>query len=102
MSVDTVKPLTNPMTMKIIASSAVPTGAETEKELQIANDAELAEGVLAAMRQIYRDGEMAALYERWFLKPLPGRTFGLDLKLNPLLNDNFRRPSSYVTDWAVL
>lgn len=28
--------------MKIIASSAVPTGAETEKVLQIANDAELA------------------------------------------------------------
>ena len=43
MSVDTVKPLTNPMTMKIIASSAVPTGAETEKVLQIANDAELAD-----------------------------------------------------------
>ena len=43
MSVDTVKPLTNPMTMKIIASSAVPTGAETEKVLQIANDADLAE-----------------------------------------------------------
>ena len=66
------------------------------------NDPELAEGVLAAMRQIYRDGEMAPLYERWFLKPLPGRTFGLDLKLSPLLNDNFRRPSSYVTDWVVL
>jgi len=29
--------------MKIIASSAVPTGAETEKVLQIANDAELAD-----------------------------------------------------------
>jgi len=29
--------------MKIIAASAVPTGAETEKVLQIANDAELAE-----------------------------------------------------------
>ena len=43
MSVDTVKPLTNPMTMKIIASSALPTGAETEKVLQIANDAELAD-----------------------------------------------------------
>jgi hypothetical protein len=40
-SVDTVKPLTNPMTMKIIASSAVPTGSETEKVLQIANDAAL-------------------------------------------------------------
>ena len=43
MSVDTVKPLTNPMTMKIIASSAVPARAETEKVLQIANDAELAD-----------------------------------------------------------
>ena len=51
MSVDTVKPLTNPMTMKIIASSAVPTGAETEKVLQIANDAELAEVAAAGTLQ---------------------------------------------------
>ena len=66
------------------------------------NDTELAAAVLAAMRQIYRDGEMAPLYERWFLRPLPGRAFGLGLKLSPLLHDNFRRPSSYVTDWVVL
>lgn len=66
------------------------------------NDAELADLVLAAMRQIYRDGEMGPMYNRWFLSNLPGRTFKLDLKLNPLLNDNFRRPSSYVTDWVVL
>ena len=35
------------MTMKIIASSAIPASAETEKTLQIANDAELA-GIAAA------------------------------------------------------
>ena len=35
------------MTMKIIAASAIPTSAETEKVLQIANDAELA-GIAAA------------------------------------------------------
>lgn len=66
------------------------------------NDPELAQLILSAMRQIYRDGEMNAIYDRWFLNPLPGRGFALNLKLNPLLNDNFRRPSSYVTDWVVL
>ena len=35
------------MTMKIIAASAIPTSAEAEKVLQIANDAELA-GIAAA------------------------------------------------------
>ena len=35
------------MTMKIIAASAIPASAETEKTLQIANDAELA-GIAAA------------------------------------------------------
>lgn len=88
--------------VKKLALAGQPLSIEPLAPMFARNDAELAEGVLAAMRQIYRDGEMAALYERWFLKPLPGRTFGLDLKLNPLLNDNFRRPSSYVTDWAVL
>ena len=66
------------------------------------DDPELRELVLAAMRQIYRDGEAGHLYSRWFTSPLPGRGFNLNLKLNPLLQDNFRRPSAYVTDWVVL
>ena len=44
------------MTMKIIAASAIPTSAETEKVLQIANDAELAElaasGALQGVQRI--------------------------------------------------
>ena len=44
------------MTMKIIASGAVSTGAETENTLQIANDAELAElaasGALEGVQRI--------------------------------------------------
>ena len=39
------------MTMKIIAASAIPTSAETEKVLQIANDAELAEIAAAGTLQ---------------------------------------------------
>jgi len=87
---------------KKLALTGQPLSIEPLAPMFARNDPELAEGVLAAMRQIYRDGEMAPLYDRWFIKPLRGRTFGLDLKLNPLLSDNFRRPSSYVTDWVVL
>ena len=39
------------MTMKIIAASAIPASAETEKTLQIANDAELAEIAAAGTLQ---------------------------------------------------
>ena len=66
------------------------------------NDPELHDLLLTAMRQLYRDGQMDALYDRWFSSPLPGRGFSLGLKINPLLHDNFRRPSAYVTDWVVL
>ncbi len=87
---------------KKLALAGQPLSIEPLAPMFARNDPELAELVLAAMRQIYRDGEMGPLYDRWFIQQLPGRNFKLDLKLNPLLNDNFRRPSSYVTDWVVL
>lgn len=66
------------------------------------NDPELTSLVQSFMRQFYRDGEMAQLYDRWFMHEVPGQGYNLSLKLNPLLSDNFRRPSSYVTDWVML
>ena len=66
------------------------------------SDPELEKVVLQAMQQLYRDGEMDAIYKRWFLSPLPGLGYNLNLKMGALLQDNLRRPTSYVADWTVM
>ena len=66
------------------------------------SDPELEKVVLQAMQQLYRDGEMDAIYKRWFLSPLPGLGYNLNLKMSALLQDNLRRPTSYVADWTVM
>lgn len=66
------------------------------------DDAEFGELVRTKMRQLYSSQEMFTIYDRWFRQALPGLGYSLDVPLHPLLNDNFRRLSSYVTDWAVL
>ena len=65
-------------------------------------DPELQQQVQADMARLYRDGRMERIYERWFEAPLPDLSYALDIKLDRLLRDNFRRPSPYVPDWAVL
>ena len=66
------------------------------------SDPELERVVLQIMQQLYRDGEMDAIYKRWFLSPLPGLGYNLNLKMGALLQDNLRRPTSYVADWTVM
>ena len=65
-------------------------------------DPELEKVVLQVMQQLYRDGQMNAIYERWFLSPLPGLGYNLNLKMGALLQDNLRRPLDYVSDWTVM
>lgn len=55
-----------------------------------------------AMKDMYRDGTARRLYEKWFEQPLPTRNYALDLPLDRLLSDAFRRPDGFVTDWTVL
>ncbi len=66
------------------------------------SDAEFELLVLRVMQQLYRDGEMNAIYQRWFLSPLPGLDYNLNLKMGALLQDNLRRPTDYVAEWTVL
>ena len=56
-------------------------------------DPELEKVVLQVMQQLYRDGQMNAIYERWFLSPLPGLGYNLNLKMGALccLPDWLRR-----------
>ena len=58
--------------------------------------------VTQAMKDMYRDGTARQIYKKWFEQPLPGRGYSLDLPPDMLLNDTFRRPDGFVTDWTVL
>jgi ABC-type amino acid transport substrate-binding protein len=48
------------------------------------------------MKRIIRSGEGEALYNRWFLKPIPPRNVSMNLPMNYLLRDSWRYPSDQV------
>ncbi|QTD45757.1 amino acid ABC transporter substrate-binding protein [Ottowia testudinis] len=66
------------------------------------NDPQLATLVQNEMGRLYREGVARQLYEKWFMGALPHLGYSLQAPMTPLLNDNFRRPSGYVTDWTIL
>jgi len=57
-----------------------------------------------ALRQIYQSDEMLALYERWFLQPLPGKGLTLNVPLSETLKNHFANPQAtpQTTPQAVL
>ncbi|MBS0390409.1 MAG: amino acid ABC transporter substrate-binding protein [Proteobacteria bacterium] len=58
--------------------------------------------VSQAMKDMYRDGTARQVYRKWFEQPLPQRGYALDMPPDLLLNDTFRRPGAFVTDWTIL
>jgi len=46
------------------------------------------------LEQIYRSGEYATLYKRWFESPIPPKQINFDLPMSNLLRGQVRRPSS--------
>ena len=48
------------------------------------------------MRRLIRDGEADALYEKWFMKPIPPNNVSLNLPMNYLLRDSWKYPSDIV------
>ncbi len=48
------------------------------------------------MKRLIRSGEAKALYERWFLQPIPPRNTPLNLPMNYLLKDFWKYPSDQV------
>ncbi|MFV0681206.1 amino acid ABC transporter substrate-binding protein [Ottowia sp.] len=58
--------------------------------------------VVEGMTELFRNGAARQIYRKWFQESLPGRGYSLDVSPGVLLNDAFRRPSPFVTDWTVL
>jgi len=48
------------------------------------------------MKRVIRSGEAEALYNKWFLKPIPPRNVSMNLPMNYLLRDSWRYPSDIV------
>jgi glutamate/aspartate transport system substrate-binding protein len=61
-------------------------------------DPELKHVVDEEMKRLIRSGEAAAIYDRWFTKPIPPKNVSLNLPMNYLLRDFWQYPSDVVPD----
>ncbi|MDZ7813994.1 MAG: amino acid ABC transporter substrate-binding protein [Ideonella sp.] len=50
------------------------------------------------LKRLIRSGEAQALYERWFLKPIPPKNTALNLPMNYLLREFWKYPTDVVPD----
>jgi glutamate/aspartate transport system substrate-binding protein len=48
------------------------------------------------MRRLIYSHEAEAIYERWFIKPIPPKNVPLNLPMNYLLNDFWKYPTDQV------
>jgi len=55
-------------------------------------DSAFVEQVNQALREIYQRGDILALYERWFLQPLPGKGITLNVPISETLAQHFMNP----------
>ena len=55
-------------------------------------DQAFVEQVNQALREIYQRGDILALYERWFLQPLPGKGITLNVPICETLAQHFMNP----------
>jgi glutamate/aspartate transport system substrate-binding protein len=46
-----------------------------------------------AMTRLYKSGEAAKLYERWFLKPVPPKNLNLNVPLSAQMKNLFANPT---------
>lgn len=55
-------------------------------------DSAFVEQVDQALREIYQRGDILALYDRWFLQPLPGKGITLNVPISETLAQHFMNP----------
>lgn len=55
-------------------------------------DSAFVEQVNQALREIYQRGDILALYDRWFLQPLPGKGITLNVPISETLAQHFMNP----------
>jgi ABC-type amino acid transport substrate-binding protein len=60
------------------------------------NDPELKRIVDDEMKRLIVSREAYAIYEKWFMRPIPPRNVALELPMNYLLKDFWKYPSDWV------
>jgi glutamate/aspartate transport system substrate-binding protein len=46
-----------------------------------------------AIGELMQSGEMAKLYDKWFMQPIPPKNAALNLPLSPMLKGLFQQPN---------
>lgn len=64
------------------------------------DDAEFKRVIDTTLARLMVDGEIGAIYRRWFRSAIPPRGVTLDVEVSPLLRDQFRFPTDKVGDDA--
>ena len=62
------------------------------------NDPEFKRFVDTVLSRAMIDGEVTALYNKWFLAPIPPKSINLNIPLSPLMRDQMRFPTDKVGD----
>lgn len=68
-------------------------GAEPIALLFRHGDAPFKKAVDGAIIELMKDGEMAKLYDKWFMQPIPPKNVSLNLPLSPMLKGLFDNPN---------
>ena len=86
----------------VIANSKNPTGYKIVGEVLGAEpiallfrhgDAPFKKAVDGAIVELMKNGEMAKLYDKWFIQPIPPKNASLNLPLSPMLKGLFDNPN---------
>ncbi|WP_370682345.1 transporter substrate-binding domain-containing protein [Comamonas sp. GB3 AK4-5] len=80
----------NPAGYKIVGEVL---GAEPIALLFRHGDAPFKKAVDGAITQLMQSGEMAKLYDKWFMQPIPPKNMPLNLPLSPTLKTLFEQPN---------
>lgn len=83
----------NPSNYKILADSL---SIEPESVMMRKNDKEFSNFVDEELKNLIKTGQVQALYEKWFLSPIPPKNITLGLQQSKLLKDVFRFPTVIV------
>ncbi|MEG2999400.1 MAG: transporter substrate-binding domain-containing protein [Comamonas sp.] len=80
----------NPSGYKIVGEVL---GAEPIALLFRHGDAPFKKAVDGAIVELMKNGEMAKLYDKWFIQPIPPKNASLNLPLSPMLKGLFESPN---------
>ncbi|ADV00821.1 amino acid ABC transporter substrate-binding protein [Alicycliphilus denitrificans] len=83
--------LQNPQDFRIVGT---PLGREPIALMLRRNDAAFKQAVDAEISKLIRSGELRAMYDKWFMSPIPPANVSLNLPFPPSLETAFSQPNS--------